>query len=129
MGITDKHSAEQCSKSRRAIQDTLDVLNGKWKLPILHTLTFGTYRFKELAREIGISPRMLSKELKDLEENKLISRTVYNTMPVTVEYTITGYGKTLRKVLSEMRAWGEQHRKTIFEQDDQQTSGEDCCNS
>lgn len=96
------------------MQDTLEVISGKWKLPILITLLHGPRRFKELAREIGISPRMLSKELQDLEANRLILRRVYETKPVTVEYSITEYGITLRGVMEEMSKWGHRHRVTMF---------------
>jgi DNA-binding HxlR family transcriptional regulator len=94
--------------------DTLELLSGKWKLPIIVTLTFKTYRFKELAREVGISPRMLSKELKDLEMNKLVKRQVFDTKPVSVEYSITPYAKGLNKVIKEMRDWGQKHRAVIM---------------
>ncbi len=108
------HSHEQCSKSRRAMQDTLEVISGKWKLPILITLLHKPRRFKELAREIGISPRMLSKELQDLEANRLVLRTVYETKPVTVEYSITEYGTSLQGVMEEMSKWGHAHRVMMF---------------
>ena len=109
-----KHSAEECAKSRRALIDTLEVINGKWKLPILQALDFNTFRFKELTREVGITPRMLSRELKAMEVNKLIKRKVVNTYPVTIEYSITPYGTTLRTVISAMREWGLNHRKMII---------------
>lgn len=108
------NNPEQCSKSRRAMQDTLEILSGKWKLPILITLLEKPRRFKELVRETGISPRMLSKELQELERNRLISRTVYETKPVTVEYAITEYGTTLRGVMTEMTRWGHRHRTIMF---------------
>lgn len=107
------HSSTECTARRRHIQDTLEILSGKWKLPIIVTLMFKSYRFKELCREVGISPRMLSKELIDLEMNLLISRTVMDTRPVTVEYSITPYAETLTKVLEEMGKWGMEHRKMI----------------
>jgi len=100
-----------------AVMDTMELLSGKWKFPIIVTLTFKTYRFKELAREVGITPRMLSKELKELEMNKLVTRTVYDTKPVTVEYAITPYAKTLSKVIKEMRDWGAKHRALIMAPD------------
>ncbi len=75
-------------------------------------LSFGRKRFKELEREItGITPRMLSKELRDLEANQLITRTVYDTTPVTVEYALTEYGKSLDKVISAMCDWGKKYQK------------------
>jgi DNA-binding HxlR family transcriptional regulator len=112
-----KHTKDACSQSRRAVMDTMELLSGKWKFPIIVTLTFRTYRFKELAREVGISPRMLSKELKELEMNKLVTRTVYDTKPVTVEYSITPYAKSLDKVIDEMRDWGVKHRALIMSPD------------
>ncbi|MCB0536252.1 MAG: helix-turn-helix transcriptional regulator [Lewinellaceae bacterium] len=98
-----------------AINDTMNVLNGKWKLPIIGSLLYGKKRFKELEREIPkITPRMLSKELKDLEVNGIVTRTVYNTSPVTVEYELTESGNTLNTVLDAMIAWGLQHRKMVI---------------
>jgi DNA-binding HxlR family transcriptional regulator len=98
-----------------AINDTMNVLNGKWKLPIIGSLLYGKKRFKELEREIPkITPRMLSKELKDLEVNGIVTRTVYNTSPVTVEYELTESGNTLNRVLDAMIAWGLQHRKMVI---------------
>lgn len=98
-----------------AVNDTMNVLNGKWKLPIIGSLLYGKKRFKELEREIPkITPRMLSKELKDLEANGIVSRTVYDTIPVTVEYKLTKSGNSLNTVLDSMIAWGLQHRKTVI---------------
>lgn len=99
----------------QAVNDTLDFLSGKWKLPILSSLMEGKKRFKEIERSVpGISPRMLSKELRDLEMNKMITRTVYDTVPATVEYEITQYGLSLDKVLLAMYEWGTAHRKKIM---------------
>lgn len=97
-----------------AVQDTLEILSGKWKLPLIISLSFKTYRFKELVHEIGISPRMLSKELQDLETNQMVERKVHNTKPISVEYSATPYAKTLNKVIEEMRNWGLQHRQMIM---------------
>lgn len=109
----DDHKA--CGEFIIPIRDTLDILSGKWKLPILGALRFGKKRFKEIEREIPhITARMLSKELKELEMNELITRTVYATIPVTVEYEVTPYGKTLDTVLQAMKDWGVQHRKRIM---------------
>lgn len=108
------HSREECSKNLLPVKDALYVLSGKWKLPIIVGLKFGHKRFKELHREIeGITAKMLSKELKELEMNDLVKRTVYDTMPVSVEYELTEYGKTLDNVISALRDWGLQHRKRI----------------
>lgn len=104
-----------CSRHILAVRDALDILSGKWKLPIISALIFSDKRFKEMEREIpGITAKMLSKELKDLEMNDLVQRTVYDTMPVTVEYSLTEYGRTLKKLISELHNWGTQHRKHIL---------------
>lgn len=107
----------QCSEEfSRAIRDTLDFFNGKWKLPILGTLMRGSKRFGEMEKIIPkITPRMLSKELRDLEINKMIKRQVYDTIPATVEYEITEYGKSMDAVLVAMYKWGTNHRKKIKE--------------
>lgn len=97
------------------VRDALDVLNGKWKLPILISLTLGKKRFGEMAKEIPkITDRMLSKELRDLEMHGLVKRTVYDTIPVVVEYSLTEYGYSLDKVIEELRNWGIQHRQRII---------------
>ncbi|MBD0257708.1 MAG: helix-turn-helix transcriptional regulator, partial [Cytophagales bacterium] len=89
----------------------MNVLSGKWKLPIIGTLVSGKKRFKEIERTVpGLTPRMLSKELKDLEMNGIITRTVYNTIPVAVEYELTPSGYSLKGVLEVMVEWGLQHR-------------------
>jgi DNA-binding HxlR family transcriptional regulator len=98
-----------------AVNDTLNVLNGKWKLPIIGTLLFDKKRFTEIQRNIPkITPRMLSKELKDLEMNGMVKRTVYDTLPVTVEYELTPSAKSLGDVLDTMVAWGLKHREAVI---------------
>jgi DNA-binding HxlR family transcriptional regulator len=111
-----KISKEACRASHRAIQDTLDVVGGKWKLILLSVLWDGKRRFRELSREVGITPRILSKELQEMEMNGLVSRTVCDTRPVTVEYALTPYGKTLFEVLDAMERWGQRHRQKIIRQ-------------
>lgn len=100
-----------------AINDTINVLTGKWKMPIMASLMFGKKRFKEMERDIPkITPRMLSKELRDLEMNGIIKRTVMDTMPVTIEYEFTPSGKNFKKVMDAMIEWGLEHRKaTLFQ--------------
>ena len=112
------HTKENCMKSIAAVRDTLYVLSGKWKLPIIIALQKGPTRFKELQRELeDITPKVLSKELKELEQNEFVTRTVYDTSPVTVEYELTKYSKSLDKIIGEMRDWGLQHRKRIMKRD------------
>jgi DNA-binding HxlR family transcriptional regulator len=105
---------ESCTKAILPVRDALDILSGKWKLPILISLSFGNKRFKQMSTEIpNITDKMLSKELRDLETNQLIKRTVYDSVPVIVEYSMTSYGESLEKVIEELRNWGTQHRKRI----------------
>lgn len=112
--IKNPHTDESCKKARLAIQDTLDVVGGKWKLVLVSVLRDGKKKFNELSREAGISPRILSKELQELETNGLVRRTVCNTRPVTVEYSLTDYSKTLSEVILAMHKWGVAHRKKII---------------
>jgi DNA-binding HxlR family transcriptional regulator len=112
---TTIHSEETCKASIGAVRDTLYVLSGKWKLPIIIGLSAGPKRFKELHRSLGeITPKILSKELKELEMNEFVTRTVYDTSPVTVEYALTKYSESLNNIIEEMRDWGVQHRKRIM---------------
>lgn len=110
------HDIKSCSSSFvLAINDTLNVISGKWKLPIIGSLMYGKKRFTELQKSIPkITPRMLSKELKELEINGVITRTVYDSIPVIVEYDLTKSGKSLNIFLEPMVEWGLQHRKAIM---------------
>ncbi len=102
-------------KDMLALCDAMDILNGKWKISILCSLNEDKKRFKELQRHVGkITGKMLSKELKELEINELVTRTVLDTKPVTVEYQLTSYGETLETVIQELVNWGAKHRKRIL---------------
>jgi DNA-binding HxlR family transcriptional regulator len=106
-----------CAKAMLPVKDALDILSGKWKLHIIVALMFGDKRFSQIARDVpGITDKMLSKELRELEMNQLIKRTVYDSVPVVVEYSMTPYGKTLDKLIGELQAWGSTHRKRILKQ-------------
>ncbi|MFL9831737.1 helix-turn-helix domain-containing protein [Flavobacterium sp. ST-87] len=107
------HTAESCGKAKMAIRDTLDVVGGKWKLVLISVLRSGKKGFNELSREAGISPRILSKELKELEMNALVNREVCNTKPITVQYELTQYSETLSEVLLAMEKWGYEHRQRV----------------
>lgn len=100
----------------RAVQDSMHVLSGKWKIPIISSICYyNKRRFSDILNDIdGISNRMLSKELKELEINKLVSRTVLDTQPVTVEYQLTDHGLTLRTIIDHLTEWGIEHRKVII---------------
>jgi len=112
-GLINIHTAEACKEARMAMRDTLDIVGGKWKLVLISIMREGTFRFNELTKLSEISPRILSKELKELEMNGLVERTVLDTRPVTVEYSLTPYSQTLSEVIMAMRSWGIQHRKKI----------------
>ena len=104
-----------CPTNILSIKDALEALEGRWKLLILFTLVTGPKRFKQIAKEVtGITDKMLSKELKSLEVNKLVQRSVYDTFPPTIEYSITEHGKSLEKVMEELHYWGLTHRKEII---------------
>lgn len=100
----------------RALQDTLYFIGGKWRIPVINSLCNGNRRFREIERSIpGITTRMLSKELKDMELNKLLKRTVYPDTPVLIEYEPTEYCRTFGNIISEMINWGREHRRVIVE--------------
>lgn len=109
-------SNPECGKQLMAIQDALEVLGGKWKIPIICVLAFYKKQgFKELQREVsGITSKMLSKELKTLEDNLLITRTVMDTRPITVKYEITPYGISTTALITELYHWGVDHRKKVI---------------
>ena len=108
-----------CQVRIQAIKDAMEILSGKWKFHILGTLMLGDkLGFMDLLREVdGIGRKMLSKELQDLEMNRLITRTVIDTKPLTVEYTITEFGKTLSPAINEIANWGIEYRKAIYKKD------------
>lgn len=101
----------------RAMQDTLDVISGIWKMQIIALLCNGEFRYSELEKGLPkISPRMLSKELKDLELNELVERKVYDSLPVKVTYKLSDYGYTLVPLIIELTNWGKAHRKKIVQE-------------
>ena len=115
--INDNQYIKMKNKSKIVcpVQHSLDILSGKWKLPILHALHKASpKRFKELEREIeGITPTMLTTQLRDLEKNGLISREIFATVPPTVEYRTTELGQTLQPLIGEIKKWGVLHMKQV----------------
>lgn len=110
-----KPELDECGKCIMSVQDALEALHGRWKLPILVALKYGNKRFGQISKDIpGITDKMLSKELKELEMNLLIARTVYDTFPPTVEYSITEHGHSLDPVILSLKSWGNHHRKKII---------------
>ncbi len=110
----DKEKIKACINKVRAIADTMYVLGGKWKMHILVALYFGSKRYSDLLEVVeGISGKMLSRELKEMETNLLIKRTVLGTRPVSVRYELTEYCENLVPVISSLADWGFAHRKEI----------------
>lgn len=119
LAVSVHRSELSCDSHRErllAIADAMDVLNGKWKIQLIGILLFkGKMRFGELIKHIeGIGAKMLSKELQNLEANQIITRTVLQTKPITVEYEITEYGKSLEETICSIVNWGSKHRKKIM---------------
>jgi len=98
-----------------SVRDALDILGGKWKIPILLSLAGGKKRFKEIQRDLpGITAKILSKELRELEMNKIIERTIISEPPCGVEYSVTIYCESLKKIVAGLKEWGDHHRALIF---------------
>ena len=107
-------SKEACTATLNAIADALYVIGGKWKLRIIVALKEGNRRFNGLQRSIeGLSAKVLSTELKELELNGFVRRIVYTGTPVVVEYELTPYAETLDGVLDALSTWGAQHKQKI----------------
>ncbi|KEO75477.1 winged helix-turn-helix transcriptional regulator [Anditalea andensis] len=112
--MVTKNEETNFQEKIKAIQDTMFVLGGKWKIPVILSIYSGNKRFNEIASSIPtITNRVLSKELKHLEENLLISRTVIDDYPVRIEYALTAYCLTTEEVAAPLEKWGKNHLKKI----------------
>jgi DNA-binding HxlR family transcriptional regulator len=101
--ITFKEKTYACP-----MEMTIDLIGGKWKALLLWNLSLGTRRFNELKRQFpGATQKMLTQQLRDLENNGLVTRKVYAEVPPKVEYTLTDFGMTLMPVLTAMNQWGK----------------------
>lgn len=99
---------------KRSVELTLKVIGGKWKLVILCHLTDDVKRFGELKRGMpDITQKMLTQQLRELEEDGIIHREVYSQVPPKVEYSLTEYGMSIREVLDVMANWGLQHEEHL----------------
>lgn len=97
------------SEKTCALKDVLDIIGGKWAMPIIYILSKGKMRFKEIERSIeGINTRMLVKELKNMEANGILTREVFATVPPTVEYTLTLKGQKLLPSITSLHSWGQE---------------------
>lgn len=115
--LEDGKISNDCKQHFKAYNDTLYILSGKWKVLIIAALASGKKRYLELQRIVErIGTKMLSKELQQLELNGLITRSEMDTKPVTVEYELTAYGRTLKPITDEMASWGKQHREKIIKE-------------
>ena len=107
-----------CLDTVKPVRDALDVINGKWKLPIIISVTAGNERFTDIQESIpGISPKVLAKELKDLEQHQLIKRAIIEDYPVKILYKPEPYASTLTPIIYALKDWGLKHRQKIFEKD------------
>ena len=99
------------------VEATLEVIGGKWKGIILNHLLTGTLRFNELKKRMPhITQRMLTKQLRELEADNLISRKIYPEVPPKVEYALTEDGKSLEPIIHALKAWGTKRMKTKQQQ-------------
>ncbi|MGC9544834.1 winged helix-turn-helix transcriptional regulator [Streptomyces sp. UG1] len=97
-----------------AIEFAMEMLGGRWKLAILKQLVAGTHRFGELRRALpGITQRMLTRQLRELEADGLVTRTVYREVPPRVEYALTDVGHSLDSITDELDKWGRWYRETV----------------
>jgi len=115
MGCKIEEFQQEQKKRMRAVQDSMDVLNGKWKIAIISSICcYGKRRFSDILNDVeGLSNRMLSKELKELEINQLVKRTVLDTQPISVQYELTEHGNTLQAIINNLSDWGIVHRNKI----------------
>lgn len=113
--VHNNNDKESCTERILAFKDSIELLRGKWKLYILQILsTSETMRFKDLQKTVaGITPKVLSKELQELEQNFLITRTVNNTKPVTVSYALTKHARETEPVINALIDFGLKHRKKV----------------
>jgi DNA-binding HxlR family transcriptional regulator len=94
-----------------AISASVETVGGKWKTSILMHLRDETMRFGELQRAVAVSHKVLSQQLKELENDGIVQRQVYAEVPPRVEYSLSAYGKTLQPLLDALHIWGQAHRE------------------
>ena len=113
--MAKKQTYLSCLDTLKPVRDTLEVINGKWKLPIIISVLAGNKRFTDIQNSIpGITPKVLAKELKDLEEHQLIKRTVIDDFPVKILYQPDIHVNTLIPIIDALKDWGIKHREKLF---------------
>lgn len=114
LAVNGKEFTDECTRVLAAVSDALYAIGGKWKLMIIIAMARGNSRFTELQKQVkGISARVLSTELKELELNGFIIKKVSVGYPVSIEYELLPYSHTLEEVVNAMTRWGTQHREKI----------------
>ena len=97
---------------KNPVELALHVVGGKWKMPILWRLNRRVWRYNELRRELpGISHKMLTQQLRDMEHHGMITRTVHAVVPPRVDYDLTDLGRTVVPIIEQLRAWGATYRR------------------
>ncbi|MGS2761203.1 winged helix-turn-helix transcriptional regulator [Sinomicrobium sp. M5D2P9] len=113
--IPEKKQFKECIHTLYPIRDALEVIGGKWRIQILIAIRTGNHRFTAIQKAIeDISPRILSKELKILQDNRLIVREVSNTYPVVITYQWSEHANSIAPVITALNDWGIYHRKFLF---------------
>jgi len=112
--MAKKKAYNECFNTVKPVKDALEVINGKWKLAIIISVSVGNERFTDIQDSIeGITPKVLVKELKELEQHKLIKRIVIDEHPVKILYRSEEYADTLTPIIYALKAWGINHKKVI----------------
>ncbi len=115
--MTSKRLRRYDANFRCSVEVTLDVISGKWKGVILFHLLEKTMRFNQLRRLLpDVTQRMLTLQLRELEEDDVVQRKIYHEVPPHVEYSLTEFGRTLEPILLLMRDWGDEYTAKVQEQ-------------
>lgn len=116
MAVKKEHC--DCLDTIKPVRDALDVISGKWKLPIIISVGVGNERFTDIQESIpGITPKVLAKELKELELHKLIKRIITDGYPVKILYKLENYANTLTPIIYSLKDWGVNHRKKVTQKE------------
>ncbi|CAN7251585.1 transcriptional regulator [Brucella pseudogrignonensis] len=117
-----KHSRFDCSPGC-AVEAAISLIDGKWKSVVLYHLLDGTLRFNELRRQIpGVTQRMLTNQLRELEDDGLIERKVYAQVPPKVEYSLSPLGRSIEPILLALKDWGDTNIERFSKQQSTQTA-------